>query len=111
MTCSLATRYRVLRLPVYPFAFSRISRRFFFAWTDRFTLAIGSCPQQTFDLLALGGDLGHALDTPASAGALLREHVIARRLAVEQLAVPRDAEPFRRRTVGLHLRHVRHPSS
>src|SRR5206468_5648419 len=54
-TCSLAIRYRIRRLPVYPFAASRISRRFFFAWTERFTLAMRSPREKSLELLLLVG--------------------------------------------------------
>src|SRR6476619_1080954 len=65
--------------------------------------------QQALQLLLLFGraDLGHAFHAPAPAPALLREHVVARGLAMEDLALPRDAEALGGRAVGLRLRHVR----
>src|SRR5918994_335821 len=113
MTCSLANRTRFRRLPVYPFAAARISRRFFFAWTERFTRAMSSVPQQPTDRLRVraGADLGRALDATASRGRLLRQHVVAGGLAVEHLALAGDAEPLGRGPVRLDLRHVGYPSS
>src|SRR5262245_41407840 len=99
------------RLPWYPFAASRTARRFFFALTERFTLAIASRPQEPLDLRALGRDLGHALDTTPAAPGLLREHVVARGLAVQDLPVAGDPEPLRGGAVRLHLRHGSYPSA
>src|SRR5439155_12719501 len=67
-----------------------------------------SRPQQPLDLLAFGRDLGHAFDAAPSAAALLRQHVVARRLAMDQLALASDPESLGGRAVGLHLHG--HPS-
>src|SRR5512132_3589479 len=65
--------------------------------------------QQSLQLLLLfsRAHLYHTFHATAPAAALLREHVIARGLAMEDLALPRDAETLGGRAVGLRLRHVR----
>src|SRR6476646_545407 len=65
--------------------------------------------QQALQLLLLFGraDLCHAFDATAPTAALLREHVVAGGLAMEDLALPRDTETLGGRAVVLRLRHVR----
>src|SRR5687767_14819204 len=68
-------------------------------------MASGS--QEPLDRLLLGGrgDLRHALDAAAAAARLLRQHVVARGLPVQHLAVAGHAEPLRGGAVRLLLRH------
>src|SRR3954447_20143808 len=68
-------------------------------------------PQQPADDLALRRDLVHAFHPATPAAGLLRQHVVPRRLAVHDLAAPRDAESLGGRPVRLHLRHSLYPCS
>src|SRR5712691_5908775 len=122
MTCSLATRYRRDRAPRYPLAASRISRRFFFPWTLRFTRGMSFAPvlrpapawslaQEALDHLRLRADLGHPGDPALAAAALLDQEVVARGLAAHDLPVHGHAEPLGGASVRLHLRHLVGPSS
>src|SRR4029453_4271769 len=62
--------------------------------------------QQPADGPTLRLDLGHALHPPTAAPRLLRQHVVAGGLAVEDLSRPGNPEPLGRTSVRLHLRHV-----
>src|SRR5207342_1660184 len=62
-------------------------------------------PEEPTDVGALGRDLGHALHAASTAPALLPQEMVAGRLAMEDLAGPRDAEPLGRRSVRLLFGH------
>ena len=119
-TCSFASAVPLApRCRCTPWPPSSTSRRFFLAWTERFTRAMvhslrSASPSSRLIFFCSPVDRtsAHALDPAALAPALLREHVVAGRLPVQHLALARHAEPLRGGAVGLHLRHrsVPHPS-
>src|SRR5712691_9318885 len=92
-----------------------ISRRFFFAWTLRFTrgmtiprsgsLRRRSRAEDAADDLLLGTDRDHARDAPLAAAGLLHQEVVPGGLAAKDLPRRRDAEALGRSPVRLHLRH------